>query len=314
MTIPPRVKNAYQKVKWPLTFLVIGVLVVWFVTSVLYDLKWTGLGGRAIDSNYQHSKTLWDWLDLLIIPLMLAFGGWFINRSIRQAEWRQEIDKQREQALQNYYGRMSELLLKENLSEDSPDKVKAVARTITLATLQQLDPDRKRQVVKFLYETLLIGWLEFVTTTSFEEEAGMESHTSARRHKSIMRLREANMAGVNLAGVNLAGANLAGVNLAGANLHGAFLMDAHLHGANLATTNLQGAKLEDAKLVNAELMGAKLVGANLRGANLHGAKLEDAKFDKTTILPDDTHWIRNTDMHRFTDPKHPGFRWYPIGD
>jgi hypothetical protein len=47
--------------------------------------------------------------------------------------------------------------------------------------------------------------------------------------------------------------------------------------------------------------------ANLKESNLLGVNLEGTRFDETTILPDGTHWIPETDMRRFTDPNHPNF-------
>jgi hypothetical protein len=52
---------------------------------------------------------------------------------------------------------------------------------------------------------------------------------------------------------------------------------------------------------------ANLQGANLSYANLQGAVLEDAELNETTILPDGTQWTPDTDLKRFTDPKHPNF-------
>jgi MFS family permease len=67
-------------------------------------------------------KTVWDWLQLLIIPLVLALAALFFNqansrteRQIAMQRYEQDqqiaLDKQREDLLQTYLDRMSELLL-----------------------------------------------------------------------------------------------------------------------------------------------------------------------------------------------------------
>ncbi len=103
-------------------------------------------------------KYLWDWLELLIIPFVLALGALWLERSERisdrkiAAERREDDkkiaeDQQREAALQAYIDKMTELLLdKEHpLRKSKPnDEVRVVARTRTLATLRKLDPDRGR--------------------------------------------------------------------------------------------------------------------------------------------------------------------------
>ncbi len=42
------------------------------------------------------NKTLWDWLQLLIIPAVLAVGGYIINLTISRSE--QEATKRRAQS------------------------------------------------------------------------------------------------------------------------------------------------------------------------------------------------------------------------
>src|SRR5690349_8662207 len=88
------------------------------------------------------TKTLWDWMELLIIPLVLAIGAFYLERSERAmerqvadrrakddrkiAENRTKVereiatDRQQEKALQVYLDRMADLLLRDNLrvSED----------------------------------------------------------------------------------------------------------------------------------------------------------------------------------------------------
>ncbi|MDQ5828170.1 MAG: hypothetical protein M3441_29030 [Chloroflexota bacterium] len=48
-----------------LTFLLI------VICSYLFGWRWTGLP----------KQTLWDWLDLLIVPAVLAVGGYLFTRS-----------------------------------------------------------------------------------------------------------------------------------------------------------------------------------------------------------------------------------------
>jgi hypothetical protein len=53
----------------------IGALFIVVVCGYLFGWKWTGLAKR----------TLWDWLDLLIIPAVLAGGGSGSTRSRKSA-------------------------------------------------------------------------------------------------------------------------------------------------------------------------------------------------------------------------------------
>src|SRR5258708_5165957 len=143
----------------------------------MFQWDWTGFNG-----NIKSGKTLWDWMQLLFIPVVLAVAGfWFNHRerkaaekradnerkaAERRAEAEQEIEQQRaksardiaegnqqEAALQEYINKMSELLLHENLRKSKPEEeVRKIARVRTLTVLPRLNGDRKRSVLEFLYE------------------------------------------------------------------------------------------------------------------------------------------------------------------
>ncbi len=87
---------------------------------------------------YQSGKTLWDWMQLLIVPVALAIVAILFNRAttrseqkIAQLRYQDEqniteqryqndlkitLDKQREDLLQAYLDNMSELLLKRGIA------------------------------------------------------------------------------------------------------------------------------------------------------------------------------------------------------
>ncbi len=130
----------------------------------------------------------------------------------------------------------------------------------------------------------------------------------------VANLNDTNLQGANLKVTNLKKASLQGTNLQGANFEGA-----HLQEAYLGFANLQGANLWVANLQGASLCETNLKKANLRYANLQGVKLIcTTLFDEATILPDGTHWSKDTDMTKFTKPdgeKKSNWVWvqmYPV--
>src|SRR5579859_1103255 len=142
--------------------LMLVVLLAVIVVSILgyaYNLNWSGL----------HGKTFWDWLQLLIIPAVLAVGGYLFNYTTSRNEQKTtqlrdqterdiSLDNQRETALQEYIDKMSELLLEKKLRESGEyDEVRTIARVRTLTVLPRLDGDRKRSLLRFLYEAGLIS-------------------------------------------------------------------------------------------------------------------------------------------------------------
>ncbi len=177
----------------------------------------------------------------------------------QQAELERELtrDNQRENLLQAYIDKMSELLLEKNLRESSPeDEVRTIARVRTITILFQLDAIRIGYVFAFL------------------REAGLMSATS----DSIISLKQAN-----LRTINFSQARLEQVDLSGADLSGADLSSAKLSGANLSQADLSSAKLNGADLGKANLREANLRGADLRGADLNGTNFSEANFSEADL-------------------------------
>src|ERR687898_477166 len=66
--------------------LVVGIvlalaLVLMVICGYLFRWKWTGV---MADTGYPW-RTLWDWLGLLIVPVVLAIGGYLFNSSQNRA-------------------------------------------------------------------------------------------------------------------------------------------------------------------------------------------------------------------------------------
>jgi hypothetical protein len=145
-------------------------VVISVVCGYVFGWEWTGLPPQRVPKNTQPTKTLWDWLDLLIVPVVLALGGYFFTRSESQrtqdiAEQQRTLDRQlaeeqrQDDTLQAYLDGMAQLLT----DKDRPlhraqvgDSLSTVARARTLTVLTRLDPVRKGSVVRFLHEAGLI--------------------------------------------------------------------------------------------------------------------------------------------------------------
>jgi uncharacterized protein YjbI with pentapeptide repeats len=223
---------------------------------------WTGLGEsvqpKSDDQEIHPRKTLWDWLQLFIVPLALAaIGLWFAAQQDahqqqiedKRAKSDRHIEEQRAQdaALQAYLDQMSQLMLEGNLrgsNEGSEVRILARARTRTvLGRLSEASLINKENPVVSLY---------------------------------AVRLRGADLSDVELHDANLSGAHLYDANLSGTNLSDANLIGVHLNGANLSFASLSSAKVSGAHLNKADLSYADLSNANLRGTQLMEANLSDA--------------------------------------
>src|SRR5437016_1736187 len=70
---------------------IVFMLIILSILGYIFNWSWTGLGTyistpHATNITFQREKTLWDWLQLLIIPAVLAVAGYFINLTISRGE------------------------------------------------------------------------------------------------------------------------------------------------------------------------------------------------------------------------------------
>lgn len=143
---------------------VIGFVLVLVIVLIIVEVWFNGTGfngynqvttahtisgpsaGTVVKTEvYQPGKALWDWMQLLIIPFVLAIGGFWLNQIQKDREQKalgqhaqteRDIaqDNQQEAALQEYIDKMSELLLEKGLRKSGMD---AEVRTIAQNTLHK---------------------------------------------------------------------------------------------------------------------------------------------------------------------------------
>jgi Pentapeptide repeats (8 copies) len=252
-------------------------------------------------------KKFWDYLDLLIVPAALAVGVYLLNRSQSEREGEaEEARKERELEVENqraqdavlraYVDTMSELLTDKELpkKEGTYEPTRVTARAQTLVAVAQLDGERKRSIVQFLYEAHLINVENKPPDYATEFNPRLVGLSGADLKKANLRyliLEYAAFDGANLENADLrdtwlrnsdlGGSYLSGANLRGANLSGASLKNAHLQRKD--ELNLNGTDLTDA-----DLTGADLTGAELSGAVVTSGQLQSARSLQGATLPDGT--------------------------
>jgi uncharacterized protein YjbI with pentapeptide repeats len=262
----------------------------------------TGFGG----------KTLWDWMELLLVPAALGVGIWWLNRAEKANERRIATDRMRESALQAYFDTMTGLLLERDLGvarsdrkTDNGGNVASIARTRTLSILGTLGDRKKRQVLQFLRESRLITDPPVVDLSQADlEGADLRAVLLEQSVLSEAYLREANLEQARLRGAilrhadlrwavlkkaDLSDSDLRNANAANADFRGAVLSEVLMGGsylfcADLRDSVLRGADLRDATLSRADLRNANLEDADLRRANLRGAKVSGDQLGKAREL------------------------------
>jgi hypothetical protein len=270
----PRWLPTRRQLLWGVGTVVALAFLITVICGYLFGWEWTGLP----------KQTLWDWLDLLIVPAALAIGAAWLNRSQSERAAREAAEAQRERerdhderrrreltiaslraqdaAVQAYLSHMSELLMDErldrrlrNTADKGANNLRVLARARTVTVLGQLeDGGRKRSVLQFLYQADLITWVRH----------GPTDPTSAVL-AATPGPDDPNFIGV---------IDLSGANLAYAQLRRLFLLQAAL-----------GSRLPDPPvyLLYTNLDGAWLGNSILRGADLSHASLSEAHLSYSDL-------------------------------
>jgi len=271
-------------------------------------------GGKPWTLREFGGKTAWDWLQLLVVPLMLALITVLFTQ--QQDARQQELENQRAEAerelaeqraqdetLQAYLDQMGSLLLATDLRQSKEDSdVRRLARARTLVVLDVLDSPRQNRVLRFLEETQLIQArpdgppiisLKYASLRDFELLGKQLLRGTDLTQAGLIRaeLSETHLEDTNLSLAHLGKADLRGAYLNDAKLNGAYLYDTDLRGADMSGADLSdaegrfnsGARMIRTLLVDADLSGADLRGANLRGANLRGTVLTNAQVTEEQL-------------------------------
>jgi len=237
-----------------LAALIVAVVTPVFLAAfVVYGYvsgRWAW-GGTEFDG-----ASLWDWLELLIVPVVLAFVGFLLNAAQRarderaqrelvrqaqeyeyyrqreQAERAMELEQQREieNVLREYFNEMYPLI-RDGLASASSDSPSAtVAQLNTQRVLARIGSPHKREVLHYLHTSRLIQKDDAVIRLD-----GTDLSYALLNNSDLSNadLRDVNLSSSNLERADLSGADLSSSNLERADLSGVILRDADLSGANL---------------------------------------------------------------------------------
>jgi uncharacterized protein YjbI with pentapeptide repeats len=272
--------------------------------------RWTGLpadpGQAEAGRPHQPAKTLWDWLQLLIVPLVLAVAAFGLNAAQadrdHRAEERQAArdleaarDEARERSLHAYIGQMSDLILERGLRASGPARpahrtnAQMLARTLTLVALRQMDGRRKALILQFLWELALIRqkslWVRRSPSDPWE--------FSGQLTYPIVNLAGADLRGLEMDGMQLSPASAIESSVitdtAAGRSHqtriGVDLRGTELQGASFRGTNLANATFNEANIRDVDFEGADLAAAVFDQGCLSDSSFRDANLGRETLTP-----------------------------
>lgn len=238
-------------VKQSISWLIFSIAIVLMILAG-YGLDWTGFNG----------KTLWDWMELALIPVILFFLANYYSRMQRLEAQRVQHEEEQFNVLQTYIDKLQQFVIENKLTEHKQgEPIVNFARTITLSTLSRLDVDRKQKVI------ILLNTLELI---------------QARKDGNvIISLFNADMRG-------LAGARY---DFTGSDLGMSNLTEADIAGSSFAGADLWGADITDAAFYYCDFRATRLQVVSLKGVNFY-----QCDFDENTIMPNGVNWNAKMDL------------------
>ncbi|MBB5515839.1 hypothetical protein FHS89_001859 [Rubricella aquisinus] len=227
---------------------VLSLLALVILVSLIWRPKWTGFA----------EKTLWDWLGLLSVPVLIGV----LSIGFNQMQSERELQRAQETAVQSFISQITDLMLL-----DAPeDVINPIGRAHTTAVLRLVDGERAGRIIQFL------------------EDLGVVTRFGVIAEELDLRgteLKHASLPGFDFEGSDLRDADLEGSDLRGADFERTRLNRADFKNADLRHADLTGASLEGADLDHTDLRAAILTGAT----GLTAAQLRMACTNEETLLP-----------------------------
>ena len=256
-------------IKWVLSAVLFSltIFLVIIISTWISNFKWSGF----------QKKSFWDWLQLLIVPLILAFGAFYLNYASETRDKQIAEEGKQQELLKDYFSKMQTLILAEktlpksnnkptgspSLDQNQPKlspESQAIAKALTFAVLDELDGKRKGKVISYLADSKLII-----------EDPMLKS-------KSEINLEHANLKYIVLQDVVMPF-----VKINNADMTNARLDNVDLSNSDLADSDLSEATLKDVKLIEAKVYRVNFTKTNLTGVNFSNTDLNNSNFYNATL-------------------------------
>ena len=266
-------KSILKLVTAVVTFIVLALVIKW----ALYPDEsptWTGFGSYKPNPKVERSKTLWDWLDLLLVPVIVAMGAWFLSKSESDLDRKREAERFEHDNLSSYLSLMTSLLLERGIKYENKIEERSVARTQSLRIIKIVSKNKKAQILQFLYESGLLSI------------------------NPIVNLNGGDLSKGNYENVILVGAELRGVFFNGASLQNSRLDKANLAGSNFNSADLSKALVDSTNFEYADFKNAKIKKVDLTAANIQDADFTNSDLSDSLVTPEQFTQIENWKVYR----------------
>jgi uncharacterized protein YjbI with pentapeptide repeats len=266
--------------------------------------QWTGFGPQN-SSTAARGRTLWDWFELLLVPVAIVLSVWLLKRE-RTVSRSESVGLEKrpgeygaptqDNQLRDLRDNITQLLLREGLrTSTDTDEVRKIARARLSSTVWGLDGRRKGALVRFLQDSGLIRTPRPIISLSGVDLSGAQLRGALLEKADLRfsRLSQVDFKHAMLYWADLTGADLSGGDLRASNIGVAItdknenspptMRQVNLDRATISKVDLRGTDLSRASLRDAILDYAYLKNANLTNADLQGARLRQANLEEALL-------------------------------
>ena len=305
----------YKKVLSLFSLLILSLIVIDIFQYYNFD---TGFYSRYVKLkegyHYIPYKTLWDWMQLLIIPIALVLGGYFLNRSekrreVKAAEKRAKIDREiakqqreedksiafeqrmleleiakvrnEEKVLSKFLDEMSGLILEKNLiSSAEGDLIRQFARIRTISALHQLSENRVNIVFNFLRDTNLIRSIYNRVEDEKIDLNGVKFRNVdfSLSYLELVKFNESNFINSKFLETNFVNAYCENAYFDYCDFEKAIL-----NNAKFQRVKITGSNLKKSSLWSIDLTYAQISNSSFENPEFIGAKLNSARFKELNL-------------------------------
>lgn len=259
---------------------------------------------RWADTGFEN-KTVWDWLQLIIIPTALAVSALLFNQlnawkeretvearrlqeqDMSQQRYEQDQTLAKDMQCANVFQHYCDLMISLSLDRSfftsrEGDVVRLVGRDQTILALMQIDGRRASFLFQILREAQSLDAEHPLIDLNNADFSKVQWLDSSLSHLVLhhIRFRKACLQGCEFNEIVWHD-----IDFHQADLRQTSFVNAQITNVDFTGADLRGVNLYGATIINARWDGANLEGANLLEANLEGANLEGANLQASDHLP-----------------------------
>ena len=316
------IDNLVENISKILFFLFIFIIsfLLWRVFVIISNFKWSGF----------QKKSFWDWLQLLIVPLMLALGAFYLNSAADFRDYQIAQERKQQEILTDYFSKMQDLIVETKKSKQTPGskesnpeerlllEFRPTAQALTLSVLEQLDGKRKGKVITYLAESQLITVdnnkpypqpeIKLDGTNLDDIELGNNGQRNSLNEKEMTIMDKIKIKNANMKRANLSGLQLLDSDLSGSNLENATLKNVEFTGSIMVDSRFINGKITDVDFTDVKLGKTIFDNVNLENITISDkTNFDNACFTKIKIVTSntkqETHLLTTEYLEELIDKK-----------